>query len=66
MQGLNNGLNLKGYSNSQSCNLFISSHLLWPMKSVIEVHEKCGHFEKSPFGSSLKYSLLWPLSGLWA
>jgi len=50
--------NFKGYYNAQSCNLFISSHLLCPMKRVIEAHEKCGHFEKSPFGSSLECSLL--------
>jgi len=57
-QGLNNETNLKGYFNAQSCNLFISLHLLWPMKRVIEAHEKCGHFEESPFGSSLECSLL--------
>ena len=50
--------NFKGYSNVQSCNLFISWHLHCPMKRVIEAHEKCGHFEKSSFGSSLECSLL--------
>jgi len=58
-QDLNNGFNLKGYSNAQSCNLFISSHLLWPVKRVIEAHEKFVHFEASPFGSSLEYSFYW-------
>jgi len=28
------------------------------MKRVIEAYEKCGHFEESPFGSSLECSLL--------
>jgi len=49
---------MKGYSNAQSCNLFVSSHLLWPMKRVIEAHEKFVHFEASPFGSSLECFLL--------
>jgi len=28
------------------------------MKRVIEAHEKCDHFEESPFGSPLECSLL--------
>jgi len=31
------------------------------MKRVIEAHEKCDHFEKSSFGTSLRCSLLFGL-----